>query len=101
MVHCRQCGYALYRTSTHSTARKIYYYRCLGSDARRYGGKARCDERPIRQDLLEHIVWTEIVRLIEDPALIQAELSRRLEAARDANPTKRRQQTLTRELAQT
>jgi site-specific DNA recombinase len=101
LVHCRQCGYALYRTSTHSTARKIYYYRCLGSDAWRYGGKARCDERPIRQDLLEHIVWTEIVRLIEDPALIQAELSRRLEAARDANPAKRRQQTLTRELAQT
>ncbi|WP_408601718.1 recombinase zinc beta ribbon domain-containing protein [Paraburkholderia heleia] len=33
LVHCRQCGYALYRTSTRSGARKIYYYRCLGSDA--------------------------------------------------------------------
>ena len=27
LVHCRQCGYALYRTSTRSTARKIFYYR--------------------------------------------------------------------------
>ena len=33
LVHCAGCGYALYRTSTHSSARKIYYYRCLGSDA--------------------------------------------------------------------
>jgi site-specific DNA recombinase len=101
LVHCQECGYALYRTSAHSSARKIYYYRCLGSDAWRYSGTARCDERPIRQDLLDHIVWTELVRLIEDPTLIQAELSRRLEAARNANPAKRRQETLTRELAQT
>ncbi len=101
LVHCKECSYALYRSSTHSSARKIYYYRCLGSDAWRYSGKARCDERPIRQDLLDHIVWTELMRLIEDPSLIQAELSRRLEAARNANPAKRRQETLTRELAQT
>ena len=101
LVHCRQCGYALYRTATRSSARKIYYYRCLGSDAWRYAGKARCDERPIRQDLLENIVWTELVRLIEDPTLIQSELTRRLEVARNASPARRRQETLTRELAQT
>lgn len=99
LVHCRHCGYALYRTSTRSSRRKIYYYRCLGSDAWRYEGKARCDQKPIRLDLLEHIVWSEIVRLLEDPALIQAELNRRLDAARNANPAKRRQDTLTRELA--
>jgi site-specific DNA recombinase len=100
LVHCRQCGYALYRTSTRSTARKIAYYRCLGSDAWRYEGKARCDQRPIRLDLLEHTVWTQLVQLLEDPTLIQAELDRRLAAARNANPAKRRQETLTRELAQ-
>jgi site-specific DNA recombinase len=98
LVHCRDCGYALYRTSTRSTARKISYYRCLGSDAWRYEGKAKCDQRPIRLDLLERIVWTEIVRLLEDPALIQAELTRRLEAARNAHPAKRRQETLERDL---
>lgn len=98
LVHCRHCGYALYRTSTKSSARKIYYYRCLGSDAWRYEGKARCDQKPIRLDLLEHIVWTEIVRLLEDPALIQGEINRRLDAARNANPAKRRQDSLTREL---
>ncbi len=98
LVHCRQCGYALYRTSTRSSARKIYYYRCLGSDAWRYEGKAKCDQQPIRLDLLEAIVWSEVVRLLEDPALIQAELDRRLQAARNAHPAKRREATLTRDL---
>jgi len=100
LVHCRHCGYAWYRTSTRSSARKIPYYRCVGSDAWRYAGVARCHERPIRLDLLEHIVWTELLRLLEAPTLIQAELNRRLEAARNASPAKRREATLTRELAQ-
>jgi site-specific DNA recombinase len=100
LVHCRQCGYALYRTSTRSSARKISYYRCLGADAWRYDGHARCEQRPIRLDLLEHIVWSEIVRLLEDPALIQTELNRRLETARNSSPAKRQQDRVTQDLTQ-
>jgi site-specific DNA recombinase len=86
LVSCRKCGYALSRTSTRSSARKIHYYRCLGSDAWRHLGGAVCGSRPIRQDLLDQIVWQEVIRLIEDPALIQTELDRRLDAARIAEP---------------
>ena len=100
-MHCRHCGYAWYRTATRSSARKIYYYRCLGSDAWRYAGKARCTERPVRQDLLEPLVWRELMRLLEDPTLIKAELNRRLECARNSSPIKRREETLHRELVQT
>ena len=100
LVHCAGCGYALYRTSTHSSARKIYYYRCLGSDAWRYQGQARCTARPIRQDLLEDIVWREVARLLEDPTLIEAELTRRLEAAQTAHPAKRHQDRIASELVQ-
>jgi site-specific DNA recombinase len=100
LVHCAGCGYALYRTSTHSSARKIYYYRCLGSDAWRYQGQARCTARPIRQDLLEDIVWREVARLLEDPMLIEAELTRRLEAAQTAHPAKRHQDRIVSELVQ-
>ena len=88
----------MYRTSTRSSARKIYYYRCLGSDAWRYQGQARCSARAIRLDLLEDTVWTEVARLLEDPALIQAELTRRLEAARTSHPAKQNQDRITREL---
>src|SRR5271170_5273939 len=98
LVSCRKCGYAMSRTSTRSSARKIHYYRCLGSDAWRHLGGPVCDNRPVRQDLLDQIVWQEVVRLIEDPTLIQAELDRRLDAARGAEPTKRRQDALEREL---
>ena len=100
LVHCAQCGYALYRTSTRSSARKIYYYRCLGSDAWRYQGRARCDAKPIRLDLLEQTVWDEVAHLLEDPALIQAELTRRVEAARTSNPVKHQQDRLEHDLKQ-
>jgi site-specific DNA recombinase len=98
LVHCRQCSYALYRSSSRTSVRKIYYYRCLGSDAYRHAGKAICDQKPIRQDLLDQLVWDEILRLLKDPALIQKELDRRLEVARDSSPTRHRLDTLSRDL---
>src|SRR5215472_14754629 len=87
LVCCAHCGYALYRTSTRSSARKIKYYRCLGSGAWRRLGGPICHSRPIRQDRLDAVVWTEILKLLEDPSLIQNELDRRLEAARHVDPT--------------
>ncbi len=99
LVSCANCGYALYRTSTRSSARTIYYYRCLGSDAWRRLGGPICHSRPIRQDLLDRVAWTEIVKLLEEPGLIQSELNRRLETARHTDPTKRREDGLRRELA--
>jgi site-specific DNA recombinase len=58
-----------------------------------------CDNRRlVRQDLLDQIVWAEVIRLLEDPTLIHQELDRRLAAARSADPTKKREQSLQREL---
>ncbi len=99
LVSCRKCGYALSRTSTRTSARKIHYYRCLGSDAWRHLNGPVCDNRPVRQDLLDEIVWHEILRLLADPALVQNEIDRRLEAARAADPNQQRAQDLDRRLA--
>src|SRR5665811_1541307 len=52
----------------------------------------------IRQDLLDQLVWDEILRLLEDPTLIENELNRRLETARESSPTQRRLETLNRDL---
>ena len=101
LVSCSKCGYALSRTSTRSSARNIHYYRCLGSDAWRHLGGPVCDNRPVRQDLLDHVVWNEVVRLLEDPDLIQRELDRRLAAARTSDPTRQREKSLQRELRRT
>jgi site-specific DNA recombinase len=67
-------------------------------DSWRHLGGSVCDNRPIRQDLLDKVVWQEVIQLIEDPTLIGSELDRRLEAARAAEPAKRRQESLEREL---
>jgi site-specific DNA recombinase len=99
LVSCQKCGYAFSRTSTSTTARKIHYYKCIGSDGWRKLGGPVCDNvRFVRQDLLDQIVWAEVVRLLEDPTLIQQELDRRLAAARSSDPTKQREQNLRREL---
>jgi len=98
LVSCKKCGYALSRTSTRSSARMIHYYRCIGSDAYRHLGGSLCDNRPVRQDVLDEVVWREVIRLLEDPTLIKEELERRLAAAKDAAPSKRREETLNREL---
>ena len=98
LVSCQKCGYAFSRTSTATSARKIHYYQCIGSDSWRKLGGPVCDNRMVRQDLLDQIVWTEVMRLLEDPTLIQQELDRRLAAARSSDLTKKREQNLQREL---
>ena len=97
MLVCQQCGYAFYRTSTRTSSRKLYYYRCLGSDGYRRLRGPICTNRPIRQDLLDEIVWQEIIRLLEDPALLQAEIDRRREVACNADPLRQRDADLRRE----
>jgi site-specific DNA recombinase len=97
MLVCQQCGYALYRTSTRTSSRKLYYYRCLGSDGYRRLSGPVCTNRPIRQDLLDEIVWQEIMRLLEDPALLRAEIERRKEVACNTDPLRQRDDELRRE----
>jgi site-specific DNA recombinase len=97
MLVCEQCGYALYRSSARTSKHLLYYYRCLGSDGYRRLRGPVCTNRPIRQDYLDQFVWNEIIRLLEDPGLVQAEIERRRAAARNADPLRKRQEELRRE----
>jgi site-specific DNA recombinase len=97
MLVCEQCGYALYRSSARTSKHLLYYYRCLGSDGYRRLRGPLCTNRPIRQDYLDQFVWSEIIRLLEDPGLVQAEIDRRREVARNADPLRKRQEELRRE----
>jgi site-specific DNA recombinase len=99
MLVCRDCGYACWRTSARTTKRLIYYYRCIGSDNYRFVGGRVCSNRPIRADELDALVWGEVERLLSDPALIRAEIDRRLQALRAEHPAAHRRDGLERELA--
>ena len=98
LAACVGCGYAYYRTSTRTAKRKIYYYRCLGSDDYRYPQGRVCDNKPERADYLDDVVWTHITALLADPALVQNELDRRLTDMRATNPATSERARLERDL---
>ena len=83
---CSGCGYAYYRTSTRTKTKKIFYYRCLGSDDYRYEHGRVCTNKPVRADYLDTLVWDHIAGLLADPSLIRAEITNRLEQHRTADP---------------
>jgi site-specific DNA recombinase len=87
MMVCSECGYSLYRTHTTTSAKKkIYYYRCFGSDPYRFEGVRKCNCKPVRQDYLDSVVWDQMVVLLQDPSLIQKEVEKRVEQTRNASP---------------
>jgi site-specific DNA recombinase len=94
LAACAVCGYGYYRTSTRTTNKKIYYYRCLGSDDYRYEGGRVCGNKPVRADYLDRVVWDHIVCLLAGPALIRAEIDKRLEQARTSDPVTRQRRQL-------
>jgi site-specific DNA recombinase len=98
LLACEQCSYAYYRTSTRTSKRNIYYYRCLGSDRYRWPEGRKCESRPLRQDYLDGLVWEHVVHLLEDPRLIREEIDRRLESGRRRSPVRRRRDTVSKEL---
>jgi site-specific DNA recombinase len=86
LAACSGCGYAYYRTSTRTTNKKIFYYRCLGSDDYRYENGRVCANKPVRADYLDEVVWDHISALLADPAMIRTEIGRRLDQARTSDP---------------
>jgi site-specific DNA recombinase len=92
---CVSCGYGYYRTSTTtSSGKKIYYYRCLGSDDYRYEGGRVCTNKPVRADYLDTVVWDHVIAMIADPHLIRSEIDKRLERARTSDPATRQRNRL-------
>jgi site-specific DNA recombinase len=96
LAACAGCGYGYgyYRTSTRTARKKIYYYRCLGSDDYRYQGGRICSNKPVRADYLDQVVWDHITGLLADPHLIRAEIDKRLERARTSDPATRQRARL-------
>jgi site-specific DNA recombinase len=98
LLVCGKCGYGWYRTSTRTTKRQAKYYRCLGADGWRHMLATPCPCRPIRVEDLDEAVWSQVERLLEEPALIRAELQRRRDESVRSNPMAQRRQRLQQDL---
>jgi len=90
LLACGQCGYAFYgkpvsRSSAKGKVRNYAYYRCVGTDAYRFGGKRVCDCKQVRTDKLEEAVWNDACELLRHPKLLRKEYERRLAAPRDSD----------------
>jgi site-specific DNA recombinase len=86
LLVCGCCGYAYYGKPISPSARKGHersyaYYRCIGSDAYRFGGERLCWNKQLRTDLLETAVWQEVCRLLEDPTRLAQEYRQQLQTA--------------------
>jgi site-specific DNA recombinase len=83
LLVCACCGYAYYGKAISPSARKHHprdyaYYRCIGSDAHRFGGVRLCGNKQLRTDLVDEAVWQEVCQLLEHPERLEQEYRRRL-----------------------
>jgi site-specific DNA recombinase len=99
IVVCASCGYAYHRAQTTTRQGRVYhYYRCGGTDASRRVHGQVCTNRPARLEELDELVWSEVLRLLDDPTLIEAEIQRRLDTLRVEHPASHRRDGLERDL---
>jgi hypothetical protein len=90
LLVCGQCGYAYYGKAISQKAakgkeREYAYYRCIGTDAYRFGGERICDNHQLRTDLLDQQVWEEVCHLLKDHSRLQQEYERRLNTSGKEN----------------
>jgi len=84
LLQCQHCGYAFYGKRLSPSTRKgkpraYAYYRCLGTDAYRFGGERLCQNTQVRTDLLDLAVWQEVCTLLTHPERLAEEYRRRLQ----------------------
>jgi len=84
LVCCALCGYAYYGKEISPSAAKHHarhyaYYRCVGSDAYRFGGHRLCHNAQVRTDLVDLAVWAEVRGLLQHPQRLIEEYQRRLQ----------------------
>ncbi len=94
---CSCCGYAYYgkKVSRSGAKGKVQwaYYRCVGTDAYRFGGKRVCENKQVRTDKLDEAVWRDACDLLRHPKLLRKEYERRLSSPQDgANLTSMKKQ---------
>lgn len=84
---CGHCHYAYYgkkiSPSTAKGKRQYAYYRCIGTDAYRFGGERICDNMQVRTQRLDDVVWDQVRETIKNPARLKKEYEKRLTKMED------------------
>ena len=87
LAECGCCGYTYYGKKVSRSIAKgkipYAYYRCVGTDAYRFGGKRVCENTQVRTDKLDEAVWQDACALLRHPKLLRKEYERRLSSPTD------------------
>jgi site-specific DNA recombinase len=82
LIECGRCGYAWYGKGitrfTKNDQAPYPYYRCIGMDAFRFGGRRVCTNKPVRLDRLDAAVWADVCTVLQNPDDVRREFDRRL-----------------------
>jgi site-specific DNA recombinase len=72
LLECGCCGYAYYGKPVSRKSAKgktpYTYYRCVGTDAYRFGGTRVCENRQVRTEPPDAAVWEDVQQLLRNPA---------------------------------
>jgi site-specific DNA recombinase len=88
LLVCGCCRYAYYgkplsRASRKGKTRDYAYYRCIGTDAYRFGGLRVCTNSQCRTDMLDQTVWADVCSLLADPGRVRREYEQRRKGKRN------------------
>ena len=99
LVVCGHCHYAYYGkkiSPSSAKGKKAYaYYRCIGTDGYRFGGQRICDNKQIRTERLDEIVWQQVVELLKHPERLEKEHERRLDLLQQDKKVNNNDDTIT------
>ena len=89
LLQCKCCEYSYYGklvSRKSAKGKRAYaYYRCIGTDAYRFGGKRICENKQVRTDKLDEAVWQDACELLRHPKLLRKEYQRRLAKPADSD----------------
>jgi site-specific DNA recombinase len=77
LVVCGECGKPYYKKVRRSTKNRLSYYCCSNTAAK--GSMIPCHNRSLRSEELDNLIFNEVVELLQNPSLIEAELKRQIE----------------------
>ena len=101
LAACASCGYGYYRTTTTTLREQDLLLPVPRLRRLPLPGRPRLRNKPVRAGYVDAVVWDHVTALLADPALIRAEISRRLERARTSDPVTRKRGQLEQALAKT
>jgi site-specific DNA recombinase len=101
LIICEECGQPFYKRSRKypkkNPNRRVNTYLCRSHSKKL---EKKCAAKPVRQDVLDEIVYNEVLKLLKNPLVVQDELTRRSKEFSNKNEIVQKEVIIKKELLQ-